>query len=149
MDLMPEFDRLQDIASLDCASNLIVSVSFGDNGFTCLFRVMATIARLPKVYGPGGNAALGTAYRYRLHPEWRGTHGFVANVAAAIVLVATHGAAGGRICNVGEAHTPAVAGRLAQLPPSPIQPDASSKFNFSQDIALDASRYEENWATRR
>jgi nucleoside-diphosphate-sugar epimerase len=98
-----------------------------------------TALRLPKVYGPGNNK-LATVYGYRHHPNWRWTHGFVENVAAAIVLAATHPAAGNRIYNVGEAYTPTVAERLASLPASTIEPDPNSQFDFSQDIAYDTSR---------
>jgi len=99
-----------------------------------------TVLRLPKVYGPGGNDALATVYRYRHRPNWRWTHGFVENVAAAVELAAIHPAAGGRIYNVGEAYTPTIAERLAWLPPSTIEPDLSSQFDFTQDIAYDTSR---------
>ena len=99
-----------------------------------------TVLRLPKVYGPGGNEDLATVYRYRHHPNWRWTHGFVENVAAAVELAAIHPAAGGRIYNVGEANTPTIAERLAWLPPSTIEPDLSSQFDFNQDIAYDTSR---------
>jgi nucleoside-diphosphate-sugar epimerase len=99
-----------------------------------------TILRLPKVYGPGSNEDLGTIYRYRHHPDWRWTHGFVENVAAAVALAATHPAAGGRVYNVGEAFTPTIAERLARLPPSAIEPDLSSEFDFTQNIAYDTSR---------
>jgi nucleoside-diphosphate-sugar epimerase len=99
-----------------------------------------TVLRLPKVYGPGGNEDLATVYRYRHHPNWRWTHGFVENVAAAVELAAIHPAAGGRIYNVGEAITPTIAERLAWLPPSTIEPDLGSQFDFNQDIAYDTSR---------
>jgi nucleoside-diphosphate-sugar epimerase len=99
-----------------------------------------TVLRLPKVYGPGGNEDLATVYRYRHHPNWRWTHGFVENVAAAVELAAIHPVAGGRIYNVGEAYTPMTAERLAWLPPSTIEPDLSSQFDFAQDIAYDTSR---------
>jgi nucleoside-diphosphate-sugar epimerase len=99
-----------------------------------------TVLRLPKVYGPGGNEDLATVYRYRHHPNWRWTHGFVENVAAAVELAAIHPVAGGRIYNVGEARTPTTAERLAWLPPSTIEPDLSSQFDFTQDIAYDTSR---------
>jgi nucleoside-diphosphate-sugar epimerase len=99
-----------------------------------------TVLRLPKVYGPGGNEDLATVYRYRHHPNWRWTHGFVENVAAAVELAAIHPVAGGRIYNVGEAYTPTTAERLAWLPPSTIEPDLSSQFDFAQDIAYDTSR---------
>lgn len=99
-----------------------------------------TILRLPKVYGPGGNENLATIYRYRNHATWRWTHGFVENVAAAVVLAATHPSAGGRVYNVGEAYTPTMAERLAWLPPSAIEPDMKSQFDFAQNMAYDTTR---------
>jgi nucleoside-diphosphate-sugar epimerase len=99
-----------------------------------------TVLRLPKVYGPGRNDDLATVYHYRHHPKWRWTHGFVENVAAAVELAATHPAAIGRVYNIGEAYTPTIAERLASLPPSTIEPDLSSQFDFAQDIACDTSR---------
>lgn len=100
----------------------------------------ATILRLPKVYGQGGNADLATVYAYRHHPRWRWTHGYVENVAWAIALAATHSAAAGRVYNVGEASTPTVAERLRDLPPSGIPVDTESPFNFDQNIVYDTSR---------
>ena len=100
----------------------------------------ATVLRLPKVYGPGDNADLATVYAFREHPQWRWTHGYVGNVAAAIVLASVHPAAGGRIYNVGEEYTPTVAERLAKLPPSSIPANTDPKFNFEQDIAYDTTR---------
>jgi nucleoside-diphosphate-sugar epimerase len=99
-----------------------------------------TVLRLPKVYGPGGNEDIATVYRYRHHPNWRWTHGFVENVAAAVELAAIHPAASSRIYNVGEACTPTIAERMAWLPPSTIEPDLSNQFDFRQDIAYDTSR---------
>ena len=96
--------------------------------------------RLPKVYGPGGNADLATVYRFRHHPGWRWTHGYVENVAAAVVLAATHPRAAGRIYNVGESPTPTVGERLLRLPPSALEPDTASGYNFAQDIAYDTAR---------
>src|SRR4051812_7003933 len=43
----------------------------------------ATVLRLPKVYGPGSNQDMATVYTNRHQPNWRWTHGFVENVAAA------------------------------------------------------------------
>lgn len=99
----------------------------------------AVILRLPKVYGPEGNADLATVYRFRAHPHWRWTHGCVGNVAAAIALAATHPDARG-IYNVGEEHTPTTAERLSSMPPAIIAADTASGFNFAQDIAYDTSR---------
>lgn len=103
-------------------------------------KSISTVLRLPKVYGPESNQDLATVYRYSHQPQWRWTHDYVENVAAAVVLAATHSAAGGRIYNVGEAYTPTVAERLAYMPPSRIEPDRNSRFNFAQDIAYDTSR---------
>ncbi len=100
----------------------------------------ATILRLPKVYGRESNYDLATVYAFRDHPQWRWTHGYVENVAAAIVLAAVHPAAAGRTYNVGEECTPTIAERLAQLPPSEVPVNADPKFNFDQDIAYDTTR---------
>jgi nucleoside-diphosphate-sugar epimerase len=56
-------------------------------------QLPTTVLRLPKVYGPGGNANLATIYGYHDQLAWRWTHGYVENVAAAIVLAALHPAA--------------------------------------------------------
>ena len=100
----------------------------------------ATILRLPKVYGPGENADLATVYGYRNHPNWRWTHGFVENVAAAIALAITSEHAKGRIYNVGEETTPTVRERLTYLPPRPGASVIEKEANFDQDVAYDTSR---------
>ena len=102
--------------------------------------VPATVLRLPKVYGPGDNADLATVYGFRNHPEWRWTHGYVENVAAAIVLAAVHPEAEGNIYNVGEEYTPTIAERLRTLPASSVSPNDTAKFNFAQEIAYDTAR---------
>lgn len=99
-----------------------------------------TVLRLPKVYGAEDNADLATVYGFRNHPQWRWTHGYVENVAAAIVMAALHPAAAGRIYNIGEEHTPTIAERLARLPESCVPINTDTKFNFEQDIAYDTSR---------
>lgn len=99
----------------------------------------AVVLRLPKVYGREENADLATVYGFRNHPQWRWTHGYVENVAAAIFLAALHPAAAGRVYNVGEQYTPTVADRLARLPSSPVPINGDSKFNFEQDIAYDTA----------
>jgi len=97
------------------------------------------VLRLPKVYGPGDNADLATVYAFRDHPRWRWTHGYVENVAQAVVLAACHPAAGG-IYNVGEEYTPTVAERLTQLPPSSSVAPSPRPANFDQHIVYDTSR---------
>ena len=96
------------------------------------------VLRLPKVYGPGGNADLATMYGCRAWPHWRWTHGYVENVAHAIVLAALHPRASG-IYNVGEERTPSVAERLADLPRSSL-PDMAMTANFAQNLVYDTSR---------
>ena len=107
-------------------------------------RLAATILRLPKVYGPGDNADLATVYGFRNHPNWRWTHGFVENVAAAIALAVVDERAKGRIYNLGEASTPSVSERLNFLPPRPDAPIFDKDANFDQDVAYDTRliRYE-------
>jgi nucleoside-diphosphate-sugar epimerase len=100
----------------------------------------ATVLRLPKVYGPGGNANLATIYGFRDQPGWRWTHGYVENVAAAIVLAAVHPAAANRIYNVGEAYTPTIGERLKSLPPSTMVQVDAKEYDFRNDINFDTSR---------
>ena len=98
-----------------------------------------TILRLPKVYGPEDNADLATVYGFSSQPQWRWTHGHVANVAHAIVLAATHPDAAGRIYNVGEAATPTMGERLARLPARAAK-GTPPPFDYRQDMAVDTSR---------
>ena len=48
----------------------------------------SVMLRLQNVYGPDSNRDLATVYRYRHLGSWRWTHGYVENVAEAIVLAA-------------------------------------------------------------
>ena len=100
----------------------------------------ATILRLPKVYGPEDNRDLSTVYSFRHHPNWRWTHGFVDNVAAAIALAVLDDRAAGKTYNVGEASTPTVGERLRFLPDRPAQALFDQPANFEQDIVYDTSR---------
>lgn len=99
-----------------------------------------TVLRLPKVYGAESNADLATIYAYRDQPQWRWTHGYVENVASAIVLAALHPAAANRIYNVGEASTPTIAERLRDLPASSVPTVTSKGYDFRHDIAYDTAR---------
>jgi len=100
-------------------------------------QLPATILRLPKLYGVGHNEDLASVYGFRHQPQWRWTHGFVGNVAQAIVAASEQDAAAGRIYNVGEESTPTVAERLAWLPPGSAAPLAEEGANFAQDIVYD------------
>jgi nucleoside-diphosphate-sugar epimerase len=66
----------------------------------------ATVLRLPKIYGPGSNQDMATVYTNRHQPTWRWTHGFVENVAAAVVLAGMSAQAAGQTYNVGKSRHP-------------------------------------------
>jgi nucleoside-diphosphate-sugar epimerase len=100
----------------------------------------ATVLRLGKVYGREDNSDLATVRSVTAHPEWRWTHAYVENVAAAIVLAATHSHAANRIYNVGEEHTPTVAERLRDLPNSAPTPPLPGDYDFEQDVVLSSER---------
>jgi nucleoside-diphosphate-sugar epimerase len=99
-----------------------------------------TVLRLPKVYGPESNADLATIHGYHNQPQWRWTHGYVENVASAIVLAALHPAAANRLYNVGEAYTPTIAERLRDLPSSSLPMAPATGYDFRHDIAYDTTR---------
>ena len=101
-----------------------------------------TILRLPKLYGHGHNADLVTMYAYRRWSDWRWTHGYVENVASAIVLAALHPRAANRIYNVGEHYTPTVAERLHSLPPASDATAAlaEEEYDFRHALAYDTTR---------
>lgn len=106
-------------------------------------RSETTVVRLPKVYGPEQNTKLSTVYAFRNQPNWRWTHGYVENVAAAVALAAVHEAAANRIYNVGEEYTPTVAERLSFLQPAQeeIEPKGNvAGYDFRQDIVYDTTR---------
>lgn len=124
-----------------------------------------TVLRLPMVYGPGD-------YQHRLfqflkrlddgrpailldeaEAGWKWTHGYVENVADAIVLAVTDERAAGRVYNVGEPVTFTLAewvekigeaagwrGRIVRIPhgrlPEPLRWD----INAAQDIVVDSTR---------
>ena len=97
----------------------------------------ATILRFPKIYGPADNANLATVHAYRHQPQWRWTHGFAANVGAAVALAVTDDRAAGRTYNVGEEATPTISERLARLPPDDSIPVHEAMLNYAQDIVYD------------
>jgi nucleoside-diphosphate-sugar epimerase len=87
----------------------------------------ATVLRLPAVYGPGDPHRRFRPYIKRmldrrpfilvdsLQAGWRWTHGYVENVARAIVACVTDERAAGRVFNVGESATPTVAERIGRI----------------------------------
>lgn len=124
-----------------------------------------TILRLPAVYGPGD-------YQHRLFPylkrmddgrpaillekgvaSWRWTHGYVEDVAAAIMLAVTDERATGRIYNVGEwdpptwaewvrhiGHAAAWNGEILEVPQDSLPNNPMSGLNPDQSWVVDTSR---------
>ena len=92
------------------------------------------ILRLPKVYGRRENDDLGTVYGFADQPDWRWTHGYVENVAAAIATAALHPRSAGEIFNLGELDTPTMGERLARLPKRPSTPSQAMNYDFAQDL---------------
>jgi nucleoside-diphosphate-sugar epimerase len=128
-----------------------------------------TILRLPAVYGPGdpqrrfsgwirrfqdrrGAIPLGRGYA-----GWRWTHGYVENVARAIVLATTHEYARGRTYNVGEPSTPAIAerlrrlgevarwgGKIVEVADEALPPPFPMPLDFRQNVLMDSRRIRED-----
>ena len=124
-----------------------------------------TVLRLPMVYGPGD-------YQHRmfyilkhmddrrpailldeLEAQWKWTHGYVDNVAAAIALAVTNERAAGRIYNVGEPITFTWAewvgkigeaagwqGRIVTAPQGTLPEPLRAGINAEQHIVVDSSR---------
>ena len=85
--------------------------------------------------------------------SWRWTHGYVENVAHAIVLAIDREEAAGRIYNVGERATPSVAERVGKIAvaagwrgtivlqeASKLPPGLVVPLHFDQEIVYDTSR---------
>jgi nucleoside-diphosphate-sugar epimerase len=138
-----------------------------------------TILRLPAVYGPGDrHQRLTSVWRRiadarpvivvgRSYGQWRWTHGFVEDVADAVVLAVLRERAKGRVYNVGEEPTPTTeerieafgrasgwTGRVAVVPDHRVPPHFSGgpqrdvTLNFGQNLVYDTSRIrrELDWA---
>lgn len=128
-------------------------------------RLADTILRLPFVYGPGDR-------QHRLWPRlrrmvdgrpaillgetearWRGTRGYVENVAAAIALAVSDERAAGRVYNVGEADAPTEAdfvravgraagwdGEVVTVPEARLPPLLASEADDRQHVVVDTGR---------
>jgi nucleoside-diphosphate-sugar epimerase len=125
----------------------------------------ATILRLPAVYGPEDQYHRFGAWVRRMaqgsprillserEASWRWTHGYVEDVAHAIVLAATTERAKRKIYNVGERAAPTMierarslarvagwAGEIVAVPAEDLPPEERRPGNFAQDILYDTSR---------
>jgi nucleoside-diphosphate-sugar epimerase len=124
-----------------------------------------TVLRLPMVYGPGDRLHRFLPLVQRIRDgrraflfseqvaEWRGTRGFVENVAAAIALAALSDRAAGRVYNVGDLDAPselewarlvlAAAGHEAELvcaPDASVPPYLKASGNTEQHWVTDTAR---------
>jgi nucleoside-diphosphate-sugar epimerase len=124
-----------------------------------------TILRLPAVYGPGDTNRRLFSHLKRMDDDrpailldenqatWRWSHGYVENIAAAIVLAVTDDRASGRIYNVGEKSVPTTiervrslakvvgrTGKIVTLPRASLPPHLRDAHDYSQDLAYDTSR---------
>jgi len=126
-------------------------------------RLPGTVLRFPAVYGPGDHRLY--EYTRRMFDgrpsilldeataAWRFTHGYVEDVAEAVVLAVTHERSAGRIYNVGEGETPhrlarlrdlaAAAewkGRFVPLPLGRLPSHFAEDLDWRQDWAVDTRR---------
>ena len=132
----------------------------------------ATILRLPMVYGPGDPL-------HRLYPivkrvddgrrtiivargaaEWRGTRGYVGNVAAAVAAAVVSPHAANRTYNIGESAVPEIewtrqvaraaghTGSVVMLPDDRLPPHLVPPGNLAQDWETSSSRLREQLGFR-
>lgn len=113
-----------------------------------LDNAAGAIVRLPKVYGPGSNEQLDTIYGFSGHPDWRWTHGYVEDVAAAIMLVALAPKLPQSIYNLGEERTPTVGDRLQSIPKRDDIPPMAGSFDFRQSLVFDTTAIRRDLAFR-
>lgn len=124
-----------------------------------------TILRYPAVYGPGDGLHRLRGWVQRIDDHrpfilmgesqagWRFTHGYVENVAAALVLAITHPSATGRVYNVGEADPPTWAqwagdvgsvanwnGQVRVIPDNRLPAHLAEVVDFRQDWTVDTTR---------
>ena len=124
-----------------------------------------TILRLPMVYGPGDYQHRMFRFLKRMddhrpailldeaEAQWKWTHGYVENVAAAIALAATEERVAGRIYNVGEPFTFTMAewiskigeaagwqGKIVTIPQGRLPKPLRWDINAEQHIVVDTSR---------
>jgi nucleoside-diphosphate-sugar epimerase len=125
--------------------------------------IPATVLRLSAVYGPGDGQHRLRPYIKRMldrrsailldtaHAAWRWSHGYVENIAHAIVLAVTDERAAGKVYNVGEEETPILAdrvrrigvemgwaGKLVQLSGDRLPPHLRPPYQPRQDLVMDA-----------
>jgi nucleoside-diphosphate-sugar epimerase len=128
-------------------------------------RLPATVLRLPAVYGPGDAHRRFRQYIVRMidrrpvvlletaAAQWRWTHGYVEDVARAIVRAVTDERATSKVYNVGEGNTPTLAdrvrriggviewdGRILSIAPERMPEHLRTPFEARQDLSTDTRR---------
>lgn len=128
-------------------------------------RLTGTILRLPFVYGPGDRQHRLRPYVRRIddgrpaillgetQARWRGTRGYVENVAVAIALAVVDDRAAGRVYNVGEADAPTEAdwvravgraagwtGEVVVLPDERLPLHLRTEADLRQQMVADTGR---------
>ena len=128
----------------------------------------ATVLRLPKIYGPRDDQHWFASHLKRMadgrpfillgetQANWRWTHGYVENVAAAIARAVIDSRASGRVYNVGERETPTEANRIRELgdalgwegqvitlPEKDLPDHLQAPFDWSYKLVTDTSRIRE------
>jgi Nucleoside-diphosphate-sugar epimerases len=136
-------------------------------------RWRATVLRLPMVYGPYDKQHRIYPYLKRMddartvilldeaEARWHWTHGYVENVAAAIVLAATDERAVGHIYNVGESVTVPVEewvqqiadvvgwpGRIVHVPQGLLKEPLAMGIDATQDVIVATTRLREDLGYR-
>jgi nucleoside-diphosphate-sugar epimerase len=127
-------------------------------------RLTGTVLRLPAVYGPGDPYRRLRPYIKRMHDQrpvilmnnlqynWRWTHGYVENVAAAITEAVLDERASAKTYNLGEAETPTFGsrvqclgelmswrGRIVRLESAQMPQHLRPPYDPRQDLVMDSS----------
>jgi len=123
-----------------------------------------TILRYPAVWGPGDPQHRFRAWLRRMRTDteipiqedfaaWRWTHGYVQDVAVAPILAVLTDSAANRIYNVGEAPTPTMGERIAEMlhaagwrgrliaaPAAELPESERMPYDFAHHLVIDTSR---------
>jgi nucleoside-diphosphate-sugar epimerase len=136
-------------------------------------QLPGTVLRLPMVYGPGDPLRRFLPVVKRVedrrpamlfeekYARWKGPHGYVENVGAAVALAAVDERAAGRVYNVGEADDPTElewaeriasaagwSGRFITLPADEMPPHLIIPGNTDQHWTIDTTRIREELGYR-
>lgn len=130
-------------------------------------ELSCTILRLPAMYGPADRQHRFLPYLQQMfdqqpilleeeQAQWRFSHGYVENIAAAIALAVTDDRAARRIYNLGEASTPTLLeriqrlgnlvnwhGKIVTLPKDQLPSHLQMNLQWQYHLAIDTTRFRE------